>query len=75
MPDVMVEQRRSEKLPGVGVIDATVAQREVFKNKWLVPGSEEELDDEGGRVQSEQRKENNAMRRRPCARETRRLSP
>ena len=65
MPDVVMEQWRGEKLPGVGVIDAAVAQPEVFKNKWLVPGSEDELDDEGGSVQSDQRKQNNALRRRP----------
>ena len=65
MPDVVVEQWRGEKLPGVGVIDAAVAQSEVFKNKWLVPGSENKLDDEGGSVQSDQRKQNNALRRRP----------
>ena len=75
MPDVVEEQWRGEKLPGVGVIDTAVAQPEVFKNKWLVPGSEDKLDDEGGSVQSDQRKQNNALRRRPGAGETRRLSP
>ena len=65
MPDVVMEQWRGEKLPGVGVIDAAVAQPEVFKNKGLVPGGEAELDDEGGSVQSDQRKQNNAQRRRP----------
>src|SRR4030095_10277461 len=53
LPDVVVEQWRGEKLPGVGVIYAAVAQPEVFKNKWLVPGSEDELDDEDGSVQSD----------------------
>jgi hypothetical protein len=65
MPDVVMEQWRGEELPGVGVIDAAVAQPKVFKNKSLVPGSENELDDEGGSVQSEQREQNDALGRRP----------
>lgn len=65
MPDVVMEQWGDEKLPGVGVIDAAVAQSEVFENKLLIPRGETELDNEGDSVQSEQREQNNALRWRP----------
>jgi hypothetical protein len=65
MPDAVMEQWRGEKLPGVGIIDAAVAQGKVFLNERLAPGSKDELADEGGSVQAEQRKQNNALRRRP----------
>jgi len=65
MPDVVMEQWRGKKLPGVGIINAAIAQRKIFQNELLVPGGEKKLDNECGGVQCEQRKQNNALRRRP----------
>ena len=65
MPDVVIEQRGGKKLPGISLRNTAVAQPEIFENKSAIPGGENELNDEGCRIETEQREENDALRRRP----------
>src|SRR5205823_11960849 len=75
MPDVVIEQRGGKKLPGVSVRNTAIAEAEIFENESAIPGGENELGDEYRGVQTQQRTQNDALRRCPRARKTRRLSP
>src|SRR5438552_4818020 len=75
MPDVVIEQRGGKKLPGASVRNTAIAEAEIFENESAIPGCENELGDECRGVQTEQRTQNDALRRCPRARKTRRLSP
>src|SRR6266513_2738444 len=54
MPDVVIEQRGGKKLPGVSVRNTAIAKAEIFENESAIPGGENDLGNEGRRVQTQQ---------------------
>jgi hypothetical protein len=65
MPDVVIEKRGGKKLPRISVGNTAVAKPKIFENEFAIPEGEDNLNDEGRGVQTEQGKENNALRGRP----------
>ena len=63
----VMEKDGGDKLPGVSVVHAAIAEGEIFADKTRLIAFEEKLRDEGGRIRGNQREQNNPVGLSPRA--------
>jgi hypothetical protein len=70
-----MEKNRSDKLPGVGVMQTAIAKREIFADDARLTRFQKHLRHEGGCIGADQREQNNSLPLPPWASRQRLFSP